>query len=349
MSRKIIWINPKIITKISPISASPRTRHQRILKYKLKLKDGYLNGNWDKTTRDFKDLLCWKDYNLLKNNKETVYNWKPLYNSMKKKGYIQNTSGRYVEVGIGRDGDIIFVDGRHRLLLAMEFNISKIPVEVVYTHNHYNLGNIQLIKNEIIPEFIYDQLIKKWDKKINIYHSYQRIQNRYDLVKKYLPLLKDLNVLEIGCNSGIMMWSIMKYANSLIELEKREKYFKECQITNQYFNPIHKNKVAIYNESFKSFMLKKFSKGNFLTVNALYASFVLYHMNTEEIELLKTKILPQCKVVFIPNRKKERKIRKNPYYLNRDLCIKKLLEECGFKVKINLSFKPGFSVVVGTK
>jgi len=345
MSRQIIWIDPKIITKISPISASAYTRKQRILKYNLTFKSGYLNGDWDKTNNKFKHLLCWGDYNLFKNNKKSVYNWKILYNSIKKKGYKQNPSKRHVEVALGRNGEILFVDGRHRLLLAMEFNISEIPVDIVYIHKDYNFNNLHLIKNLIIPEFLYNIISKKWDKKIKIYHRYLVIHQRGNLVKKYLPLLSGLNVLEIGCNSGMMMWSIMKYANSLIELEKQLKYFNQSYIT--YKSLKKSSKVLLFNDSFKDFIIKY--PHAYLDINALYASFVLYHMNKEEIDFLKTKILPLCKTVIIPNRQKERKSKINPYYLNRDSRIKQLLEDCGFKVIIDTSFQKGFSVIVGTK
>ena len=42
-----------------------------------------------------------------------------------------------ITVAIGRDGDIIFLDGRHRLNIAKILNIKKIPVRVLVTHPNF--------------------------------------------------------------------------------------------------------------------------------------------------------------------------------------------------------------------
>lgn len=333
-----INVNPDDIQKMSYIAGCATTRRRRMEELKLTYKNRYLDGNWDLTERLFKNSLTFKDYELFKAGEKNVYNWEPLYKSIKKNGYVQNPNKRYVEVAIGRTGEILMVDGRHRLFLAQEFGIKTIPVNVIYIHPEYNFDKMDLIKSPVIPEFLYNLISQKWDKEIKVYHHWGTINHRYNLVKKYLPLLKDLNVLEIGCNSGMMMWSIMKYAKTLTEFEKQAKYFNQCKITKAQ---LREDNVFIYNQSFRDFDNKK-------DINALYASFVLYHMNDDEIELLK-RTLSKCNVVIIPNRQKERRSQINSYYLNRDIEIKKLLESCGFNVIIDTTFERGYSVIVGTK
>lgn len=329
----IIEINPKEITKVSSISGCVLTRKERISIQGLIWKNETLTGNWDiPINRNINKSISYRDYLLFKANKQSVYDWKALINSIKTSGYTK-VSDNYVEVALGRTGEYLLVDGRHRLIIAQELNISKIPVKVVYSHPEIN--------SPFIPEPVYNRIQEKWNKNTIIYHTYATIKQRYNLVKKYLPLLQGLNVLEIGANSGMMMWSIMKYASTLIELEKQEKYFQQCIITK---DELHQTNVQVINKS-----LQTLTQINELCIDALYASFVLYHLNHQEIDILKTQILPKCKVVIIPNRQMERKSRVNQYYLNRDIEIKKLLEFFAFKVQIDNTFQQGFSVIIGQK
>lgn len=188
-------------------------------------------------------------------------------------------------------------------------------------------------------------IVKKWNKDIGIYHHWGTINHRYKLVKEKIALLKNKNVLEIGCNSGMFMWSIMNYANKLIEVEKQKKYYEQCEQTLISLIDKHYDRVIAYNSSFKEYLKNKSTDKNF---NALYASFILYHMNNEEIELLKSKVLSKCNVVIIPNRNKERRNLINNHYLNRPEAIRALLEASNFKVDIIYPDK-GYSVIIGIK
>jgi hypothetical protein len=343
----IIWINPQDIQKMSPIAGSANTRKKSATRLNCYWKNIFLHGNWDLGNRILKDSQTATDYSLYKNNKGSVYPWEQLENSIKEKGYVQNPKDRYIEVSIGRTGELFMVDGRHRLYLAQILNIPLIPVNVLDIHPEYDFQKLNIIQNEVIPEFIYNLIRQKWDKEIIVYHEWKTIEQRYNLVKKYLPLLKNLNVLEVGANSGMMMWSIMKYANSLIELEHQEKYANQCKITKQYLDSGHNKMVFPLCCSLLNFYDDIIEFNN---IQALYASFVLYHLNDQEIEILKTKILPQCKVVIIPNRLKERSLQKNSYHLNRNEEIEKLLKSCGFsRVTIDNTIEKGYSVIVGTK
>ena len=179
-----------------------------------------------------------------------------------------------------------------------------------------------------------------------MYHKYGSFKDRFEFFEKHLSVLKDRNVLEIGCNSGMFAWSLMCYASSLIELEKQEKYYNQAKITLDCLKSKWVGKqVCLLNKSFKEFVLDKDRK----PVDALYASYVLYHMSDEEIQLLKETILPFCKAVVIPTRKKERTSQINSLFLNREEAVKKLFVEAGFSVSVDRLDKEGCFILVGTK
>ena len=227
-----ILVNPKDIKKMSYIAGCANTRKRRIFELAYKYTYPYLYGDWDLTEELFDGSLTFSDYQLFKSGKKSSYNWaNPMVEDMKNNGYIQDPKKRYIEVGLGRTGELFMVDGRHRLFLAQEYGIKIIPVNVVYIHPDYNFGNLDIIQNSVIPIFLYDLIVSKWPENTTIYHHWGTINHRYNLVKKYLPLLKGKNVLEIGANSGMMMWSIMNHANFLIELEPHDHYYKQCLIT----------------------------------------------------------------------------------------------------------------------
>jgi ParB-like chromosome segregation protein Spo0J len=64
------------------------------------------------------------------------YDWHSLFQSIMTNGYLQKEEDRNVEVCIGRDGEYLFVDGRHRLAIAQYLKIKEIPVDIVYQHQN---------------------------------------------------------------------------------------------------------------------------------------------------------------------------------------------------------------------
>jgi len=343
MAIREIFVDPKDIVKMSPISGSANSRQRKADKINCFWKNDFLYGTWDLTKRTLDESLTPKDYNLFASGKKSVYDWQTLKDRIINEGYVQDPLKRYVEVAMGRNGELLLVDGRHRLYLAQQLNIPEIPVNILDIHPEYNFDNLSLIKNPVVPEFLYNMISAKWDSEIKVYHHWLTIVHRHNLVKEYLPLLKGLNVLEVGANTGLVMWSIMKHASTLIELEVQEKYFKQCEITKECLKSKTDNFVFVQNTSFKNF-----ENSYPFPINAFYASFVLYHMSDEEIEILKNEVLPKCKVVIIPNRNKERGKQKNSHHLNRPEEVSKLLTNAGFKTEIKMSDE-GYSTIIGTR
>ncbi len=79
----------------------------------------------------------WED---MKNTK--LQEWDSLYEELKKNGYktqegLGKKYGKEIQVGIARNGEVLFLDGRHRLALAKICGIKNIPVVVSVWHKRY--------------------------------------------------------------------------------------------------------------------------------------------------------------------------------------------------------------------
>ena len=94
---KIIYVDPKEITKLSPISGCPNSRKIKAKPLNCYWENGILYGDWDLTKRTLENSLTPKDYQLFMENKNFVYPWGKLIYSMLD-GYVQNPEQRYVHL-----------------------------------------------------------------------------------------------------------------------------------------------------------------------------------------------------------------------------------------------------------
>lgn len=103
-----------------------------------------------------------------------------------------------VTVCIGRDGEIMFVDGRHRLAIARVLGLKRIPVNVSVRHQRwYSLSREirSIVKRseggsyQALPHPDLQDL------------KAQRGEYRYEVIREHLPLTKG-RLLDIGANWG---------------------------------------------------------------------------------------------------------------------------------------------------
>jgi len=345
-SKTILNVNPKDITVLSAISGCNVTRNKVIHRsYPYQQSSNNLlsiKGDWDLTNRLYKPKVQSDYERYLRGEPKGYLHWKTLMDSMKT-GYNQNKDSRYVEVGMARDGKILLVDGRHRLFLAQLFNVSEIPVDLIYYHSSYDFENLSLIKNKLIPKFLYDLIIEKYPKQYTVYHGYSFITERFTKTTKYLNVLKDLDVLEIGCNTSLFSWSLLPVVKSYVGLEKNIGHYQQAKITLDCLKSRSNSSSQVYNMS-----LQQFCNTQELQCNGLFNAYVLYHLTNSEIALLKEKILPKCKAIVTVIRTKERRSRCNDYYLNRKENVIKFFEEAGFKVQI-CHLAEHYFILTGTK
>lgn len=107
----------------------------------------YLEGKIRKEYKSVEDLNLKFKYHDKLFNKIKLEGFKSQQEIIKSEGYVINY-GRGtilrkedddITVGIGRKGDIIFFDGRHRLNIAKLLKIKKIPVRVLVIHPNFLL------------------------------------------------------------------------------------------------------------------------------------------------------------------------------------------------------------------
>jgi len=144
-------------------------------------------GNWDKKNGEFTDTHVfklleqrydeghdWYDIQFIQDCLENRIHWSgatteeeirhrcdqtdQLFESISTEGYYSNcelnevrrwdqNSFDEIVVDIGRDGELLFVDGRHRLSIAQILDIDKIPVQVSVRHESW-----ALFRKEVIEE-----------------------------------------------------------------------------------------------------------------------------------------------------------------------------------------------------
>ena len=107
--------------------------------YKRLNKNGHGRGH-TKTWEDFKQKRLLRYDKLFNDIKQNGYK------SQKKANKINKKTTNEIEVAIGRKGEILFIDGRHRLSIANILNIEYIPVIINVVHksyfeNHFNSFN----------------------------------------------------------------------------------------------------------------------------------------------------------------------------------------------------------------
>ena len=134
--RKIIIIDPRLVKKLSAVTGCSNSRQLKIIKYNYHLDGDRLNGDWDQGNCSIEKNASYLDFLLYKRGGSPLYPWGPLYDVIRDRGYVQDPNKRYVEIGIGRNGDYYLADGRHRLIIAQDLGI-RIPVEVIYIHTQY--------------------------------------------------------------------------------------------------------------------------------------------------------------------------------------------------------------------
>ena len=116
----------------------------------------------------------WQEYKL-----EYLDLWEEIYNDIKENGYkkqseinsasIKKNRSHYdgkpeneVEVAVSRTGELIFIDGRHRLSIALLLNIERIPVVINCWHKSY-IDRVKkgLNKNIVTPSEVVHHILKE--------------------------------------------------------------------------------------------------------------------------------------------------------------------------------------------
>ncbi len=209
----------------------------------------------------------------------------------------------------------------------------------------------------MIDKKTHKRLEKKWLKHHAVYQRWPRIETRMPLFLKHVDKFKGLNVFEMGCNAGIYGYEIAKVAESYVGADQGKDYIKQANETKKFF----KMDNAVYvNRPIKGFV-RDWQKAaahqiELYKINALFATFVLYHLSDKETTMLKESILPMCKLVIIMTRTAKRSPWKsyNSMKLHKIRNVEKYLTGAGFTCKSTTHYnekkkKIDFGITIATR
>lgn len=134
---------------------------------------------------------------------------------------------------------------------------------------------------------IYPKLKEEW-KKVNNRGNYQKINERLCNGMKQINKLgknQSVNVLDIGCNNGILSVVASKLFNKVIGIDNDDRgkeVIKKARITAKFFG---KKNCVFYKMSFFDYYDKEiFARDN---IKAIMGFQVLYHLNDLEVSMLR--------------------------------------------------------------
>jgi hypothetical protein len=164
-------------------------------------------------------------------------------------------------------------------------------------------------------------------------------------------MLLGKHVLEIGCNAGMQIYDIMRYARLYTGLEPDAHYYNQLGHTVEF---LYK---APQNISLRSCKLADYLQPYQQIPDAFFGSNILYWLSDHELHLLRTIVLPKCDRVVVLTRMKERSVEKNSFKLNRDFNVATFFITLGFRVKIHRlplhkvgkHYQGGYFVVTGER
>ena len=130
-------------------------------------------------------------------------------------------------------------------------------------------------------------------------HVYQVWPNlKVETISAHIDVFKNMDVVDIGCNAGILTYNLAQYANSYLGVERDKVAYKQALVTQKFIS----TPGQFYNLSISDFISKV--PGGY---NAAFASSVLYYFSESALALMKKIMLPKCKVVLFVSRENKPK------------------------------------------
>ena len=167
---------------------------------------------------------------------------------------------------------------------------------------------------------IYKKIKSGWKKPIYQNPGKKKMKKTLE----YLHLLKDRRVVDFGSNAGIITYDISQYAKEFVGVEYDPHFYKQSLDTLKHI----KIPGQFVNQSVGEFInTTKFD------YDAIFASCILYHLKTDEIHLIRDKMLQWCEIVVFISREDKKKKTNNPYDLGKWRNIKSFLTDAGMDVE----------------
>lgn len=147
-----------------------------------------------------------------------------LLESIKEQGWIQLPDSDYITVNIGRHGELLFADGRHRLAIAKILKLKKIPVKIAIRHALW-----VAFKNEVLgyaKEHQSGQLYAPIEHIDFQGFDYLHKSDRFNLIAEQIRR-QDASVLDIGSHWGRACAELEKKGHRCVAVE--------ANVSNFYF------------------------------------------------------------------------------------------------------------------
>lgn len=147
-----------------------------------------------------------------------------LFHSMRTFGYVQDPNSDLVGLLIGRDGQVILNNGRHRVAIAQLLKIPLIPVTIDVRH-----ANWVSFRNEVFEyASMHGGMVYNQVKHVDLQRIKPRQENRVDdIIASMSPF--NMSLVDLGANWGYFCNELSKYIDYCVGVEKDpiEFYFLE--------------------------------------------------------------------------------------------------------------------------
>jgi len=150
--------------------------------------------------------------------------------------------------------------------------------------------------SQMMVEFerVHTELRKRWEGSL-YYPSIDSL--RIEAVTKYMCVFRDKDVVDIGCNAGLLTYVLAQYARSYCGVETNEDYYKQALVTQKYITA-----QGIFVHSPLTRFIKHASGKYHYEYNAMFAANVLYHLSEKTLCMMQEVMLPKCDVVLCTSR-----------------------------------------------
>jgi len=185
-----------------------------------------------------------------------------------------------------------------------------------------------------------------------VYQNYDRLRKRLGYFEQFAELFEDKSVVEFGCNAGFYGTVIAEYANSYLGVDRSPRYIRHANEVRMAFPELH---LEFEERKVKGWLRdrqKARDRGEDVReVNAMFASFALYHFSDKEIVLLENELLPGCEIVIIQTRTQKRQAWRdhNSHKFWKVRNVEKWLERNGFAVVSHWGPERRFADTIATR
>lgn len=220
-----------------------------------------------------------------------------LYHEIRELGYIANHNCDEVSVNIGRHGDLLFNDGRHRLTFAKLLNVPRIPITIVVRHRQWvNFKReileyaIQKYNGKVYAPLSHPDL--EW---IPSYHSHKR----FELIRRNL-INKNGSILDIGCHWGYFChrFEEIGFECTGVEISQKDFYFLEK------LRRASNKKFRIINQSIFDFVEQETCRYDIVLALAIFHHFIKTEEGFQKLKRLLS-LLKMHEMYFLPHKPSE--------------------------------------------